>query len=176
MGYLFWLLCVGLAFDACIYSLTPACPDGRRPIYLASLTLQCIGSFGVASVRTVPQLLTWRMLQAFGASSGGSVGLGVISDIYEIEERGTASGIFFAVSYILESHAALYYTDLPGCPPGACSCPRDRRVSCTLFLVARDAIRSLCIRLDLTRPHFSISTGNKSSWYPWHRSCDRRTS
>ena len=71
--------------------------DGRRPVYLASFAIQSIGDLGVASARTVPQLLSWRVLQAFGASSGGSVGIGEISDIYRLEERGTASGIFFAV-------------------------------------------------------------------------------
>ena len=71
-------------------------PDGRRPIYLASIATEAVGSFGVASSRTVPQLLGWRVVQAFGASSGLSVGVGVIGDIYKLEERGTASGIFFA--------------------------------------------------------------------------------
>ena len=70
--------------------------DGRRPIYLASLACQCIGTFGVATAQSVPQLLCWRVFQAFGSSSGLSVGMGVIGDIYKLEERGTASGIFFA--------------------------------------------------------------------------------
>jgi hypothetical protein len=39
-------------------------------------------------------------MQAFGTSPGVSVGAGVIGDIYRLEERGTAIGIFFAVSYI----------------------------------------------------------------------------
>ena len=46
---------------------------------------------------SVPQLLFWRVVQAFGASCGLSVGMGVIGDIYKLEERGTASGVFFAV-------------------------------------------------------------------------------
>lgn len=71
--------------------------DGRKPIYLVSLSIQCIGSLGVASARNVPELLSWRVVQALGAASGLSVGMGVIGDIYRLEERGTASGIFFAV-------------------------------------------------------------------------------
>ncbi len=39
----------------------------------------------------------WRVIQAFGASSGLSVGAGAISDMYRLEERGQAMGIFFGV-------------------------------------------------------------------------------
>lgn len=74
--------------------------DGRRPIYLLSILLQCIGSLAVAAARTVPELLAWRVIQALGASSGLSVGMGVIGDIYKLEERGTASGVFFAVRIV----------------------------------------------------------------------------
>ncbi|KAI0338590.1 MFS general substrate transporter [Trametopsis cervina] len=69
---------------------------GRKPIYLLSFSILCIGSIGVASALNVPMLLSMRVLQAFGSSSGLSVGMGVIGDIYEIEQRGTASGIFFS--------------------------------------------------------------------------------
>ncbi|KAI0689302.1 major facilitator superfamily domain-containing protein [Cytidiella melzeri] len=69
---------------------------GRKPIYLLSLSIQCLGSLGVASAASVPLLLAWRVVQAFGSSSGISVGMGVIGDIYKSEERGAASGIFFA--------------------------------------------------------------------------------
>ncbi|KAK7679622.1 hypothetical protein QCA50_017333 [Cerrena zonata] len=68
---------------------------GRRPVYLCSLTCQCIGSLGVAFAWNVPSLLSFRTLQAFGTSSGLSVGMGVIADIYKLEERGTASGVFW---------------------------------------------------------------------------------
>ncbi|KAI0782099.1 major facilitator superfamily domain-containing protein [Abortiporus biennis] len=68
---------------------------GRRPIYLLSLACQCFGSLGVSLARSVPELFLARFFQAFGSSSGLSVGLGVIGDIYKLEERGTASGLFF---------------------------------------------------------------------------------
>lgn len=42
--------------------------------------------------------MTWRFLQAFGSSGGFAVGSGVIADIYKLEERGTAMGIFYGVS------------------------------------------------------------------------------
>ena len=42
----------------------------------------------------------WRIVQAFGASSGMSVGAGVIGDIYRLEERGAAMGVFFGVGVL----------------------------------------------------------------------------
>lgn len=51
----------------------------------------------MASSHSVPVLIGWRLIQAFGASSGMSVGAAVVGDIYKLEERGTAMGIFFGV-------------------------------------------------------------------------------
>lgn len=59
--------------------------------------LLVLGSFGVAWSRTVPELMVWRFVQAVGASPGLAVGSGVVGDIYKLEERGKAMGIFFAV-------------------------------------------------------------------------------
>jgi MFS family permease len=42
--------------------------------------------------------MLFRVVQAFGGGGGMSVGAGVISDIYRLEERGSAMGFFFAVS------------------------------------------------------------------------------
>lgn len=74
--------------------------DGRRPIYLVGTPLLCLGSIGVASAQNIPQLMIWRFVQAIGASPGLAVGSGVIGDIYKLEERGQAMGIFFSVSLI----------------------------------------------------------------------------
>jgi MFS family permease len=46
-------------------------------------------------------LFFFRVFQAAGASPGFSIGAGVIGDIYKLEERGTAIGIFLAVSFVL---------------------------------------------------------------------------
>ncbi|CAL1703109.1 unnamed protein product [Somion occarium] len=90
---------------------------GRRPVYLCSLFCMCLGSTGVASARNVPELIAFRVLQAFGTSSGLSVGMGVIGDIYKLEERGTASGIFLgsillgaALAPLAGGVAAHYYS------------------------------------------------------------------
>ncbi|KAI0823840.1 MFS general substrate transporter [Trametes gibbosa] len=71
---------------------------GRRTIFLLSLPCLCIGSAGVAMSQTIPVLMFWRVVQALGASSGMSVGAGAIGDIYRLEERGSAMGIFFGAS------------------------------------------------------------------------------
>ncbi|KAF9043988.1 MFS general substrate transporter [Panaeolus papilionaceus] len=73
---------------------------GRRPVYLTCLPLLIFGSFGVASAPTVPTMMIWRFIQALGSSPGLAVGAGVIGDIYKLEERGTALGIYFAAVFL----------------------------------------------------------------------------
>ncbi|KIJ33129.1 hypothetical protein M422DRAFT_265000 [Sphaerobolus stellatus SS14] len=68
---------------------------GRQPIYYSSLPLLCLGSLASALSRTVTELAISRAIQGFGAGSVMSVGAATISDIYRIEERGTAMGIYF---------------------------------------------------------------------------------
>lgn len=72
--------------------------DGRKPIYLVGLGLLVTGSLGMVFSRSVRELMFWRFFQTFGASPGISVGAGVIGDIYRLEQRGTAMGVFLAVS------------------------------------------------------------------------------
>ncbi|KAJ6495679.1 MFS general substrate transporter [Mycena vitilis] len=73
---------------------------GRRPMYLYGLPLLCVGSIGVALSKTVPHLMIFRFIQAFGTSGGLAVGSGVIGDIYKLTERGTAMGLFFSASLL----------------------------------------------------------------------------
>ncbi|KAJ7928966.1 MFS general substrate transporter [Mycena leptocephala] len=68
---------------------------GRRPMYMIGLPLLCLASFALGFSRTIPQLMVFRFFQALGAAPGLSVGAGVIADIYALEKRGTAMGIFF---------------------------------------------------------------------------------
>lgn len=70
-------------------------------MYLVGTPLLVIGSIGVATSPSIPHLMVWRFVQAMGASPGLAVGSGTIGDIYKLEERGQAMGIFFAVSRIL---------------------------------------------------------------------------
>ena len=94
----------------------PPPTDGRRPVYLIVLPIFTLGSLGVALARTVPQLMFFRVVQAFGGGGGMSVGAGVISDIYRMEERGSAIGFFFAVGFLKKLVIVLHVwenTDAP---------------------------------------------------------------
>jgi len=73
---------------------------GRRPVYLIVLPIFVMGSLGVSLAQSARQLMLWRVVQAFGGGGGMSVGAGVISDIYRLEERGAAMGFFFAASLL----------------------------------------------------------------------------
>ncbi|KAF8519865.1 major facilitator superfamily domain-containing protein [Gautieria morchelliformis] len=68
---------------------------GRQPVYLASLPLVCVGSLCAAASGSVAQLVIGRIIQGLGASCVLSVGAATISDVYRLEERGTAMGVFF---------------------------------------------------------------------------------
>ena len=74
--------------------------DGRRPVFLYALPVFVIGSAGVASAQSIPSLLFWRFVQSMGASLGPIIGAAVIGDIYRLEERGSAMGVFFAASQL----------------------------------------------------------------------------
>ncbi len=69
---------------------------------MSALPLLIFGSLGVSLSRTVRELFFFRVWQAVGASTGFSIGAGVIGYIYKMEERGAAMGIFLAVSRIQE--------------------------------------------------------------------------
>ncbi|KAG1731238.1 major facilitator superfamily domain-containing protein [Suillus paluster] len=90
---------------------------GRRSVYLCGMPFLCVGSCGVAASTSLPSLLFWRFVQTFGCSGGLSLGAGVIGDIYKLEERGVAIGIFFgaalfglAVAPFLGGAAAQYWS------------------------------------------------------------------
>ncbi|KAG1738346.1 major facilitator superfamily domain-containing protein, partial [Suillus paluster] len=69
----------------------------RFSVLLLGMPILCIGSFGGVVSTTLMRLLFRRLFQAFGCAGGLSVGAAAISDIYRVEQRGTAMGIFFGV-------------------------------------------------------------------------------
>ncbi|KAI7852739.1 major facilitator superfamily domain-containing protein [Circinella umbellata] len=73
---------------------TLADSHGRRPIYLYTLFIYILACIGIALCQQYWLLLTFRMLQAFGASSVISIGAGTISDITTPAERGGYIGWF----------------------------------------------------------------------------------
>ena len=66
-------------------------------MYTFSLPVLVLASAGVVTASSIPALLFWRFMQSIGGSPGLVLGAGVIGDIYKLEERGRAMGIFFAV-------------------------------------------------------------------------------
>ncbi|KAG1718412.1 major facilitator superfamily domain-containing protein [Suillus lakei] len=73
---------------------------GRRSMYLLGMPLLCVGSCGVAMSTSLQSLSFWRFVQTFGCAGGVSLGTGVIGDIYELGERGTAIGVFWGVTLV----------------------------------------------------------------------------
>ncbi|KAJ7475910.1 major facilitator superfamily domain-containing protein [Mycena latifolia] len=97
---------------------------GRRPIYMIGLPLLCIGSIALGFSRTI--------LNCSRAAPGLSVGAGVIGDIYALEKRGTAMGIFFG--------ACLLGPALSPLAGGTCR----RNLSSYVIYPLRRTSRSLC--------------------------------
>lgn len=70
------------------------------------LPILIVGSIGTSNSHSVPVLVGWRIVQAFGASGGFSVGAGVIADVYPLEQRGKATGIFYSVRHSINQALA----------------------------------------------------------------------
>jgi multidrug resistance protein len=68
---------------------------GRRTIYILSTGIFTVASILCAVSVNIWMLMVCRALQAAGASAIISVGAGTIGDVFPIESRGTAMGIFF---------------------------------------------------------------------------------
>ncbi|KAG2073410.1 MFS general substrate transporter [Suillus decipiens] len=90
---------------------------GRRSMYMWGVPFLFFGSCGVAMAASLKSLLFWRFVQAFGCSGALALGAGVIGDIYKLEERGTAIGVFFgatllgfAIAPLLGGTAAQYWS------------------------------------------------------------------
>jgi MFS family permease len=112
-------------------------------MYLYGLPLLCLGSIGVGLSRTIPELMAFRLIQAFGTSGGMAVGQyhktplrrvylfitnsggGIIGDIYKLTERGTAMGVFFGVSFGLRH--AYRHLNVLGYTLGRCHSTYSRR-------------------------------------------------
>ncbi|KIK93003.1 hypothetical protein PAXRUDRAFT_146036 [Paxillus rubicundulus Ve08.2h10] len=70
---------------------------GRRPVILWGIPFFCAGSVGVARSTSIASLFFWRCIQAFGCAGRLPLGYGVVGDIYRLEERGGAMGMFSGV-------------------------------------------------------------------------------
>lgn len=66
---------------------------GRRPVFLAALTIYLCANIGLATQSTFGLLLFLRMLQSAGISGTFSIAYGVLGDLCTPAERGGYSGI-----------------------------------------------------------------------------------
>ncbi|KZS89843.1 MFS general substrate transporter [Sistotremastrum niveocremeum HHB9708] len=80
---------------------------GRRRIYDLTLPLYFLASLGVAGSRNVPELIISRALQAFGCSAFHSVGEAVITDVFKLEHRGRAMGLYGCLALLGPAAAPL---------------------------------------------------------------------
>ncbi|KZO96072.1 MFS general substrate transporter [Calocera viscosa TUFC12733] len=69
---------------------------GRKPVYLASLTLLAVACIAAAEVHSMSVLIGMRILQAAGGSAVLSIGAGTLADVFEPRERGSMLGIYYA--------------------------------------------------------------------------------
>ncbi|KAI8148527.1 major facilitator superfamily domain-containing protein [Fennellomyces sp. T-0311] len=67
----------------------------RRFWMIVSMLIFVVSSLGNALINNIWGMVVLRCVQAIGASSGQSIGGGVIADLYPIEQRGSAYGKFF---------------------------------------------------------------------------------
>jgi MFS family permease len=146
-GCLLWATYSSFCKSACELadaSLIMSLPDGRRPIFMTSFPLMALGSLGVGLARSVPELMVWRIVQALGAAPGFSVGGAIIGDIYKLEERGSAMGLFFGVSLSAVSYSSsLHHSMTLGLPSRTCHCSAYRWSVCSLRILASNAVCAL---------------------------------
>ncbi|KAI9484326.1 major facilitator superfamily domain-containing protein [Zychaea mexicana] len=67
----------------------------RRSVYFFSIIIYTAGSLGGCFAYDIYVLLGMRILQAVGISSAWAIGAGSVADVYDVEERGNALGIYF---------------------------------------------------------------------------------
>ncbi|KAK9760924.1 Dityrosine transporter 1, variant 2 [Basidiobolus ranarum] len=68
---------------------------GRRIVYILSTVLFLIASILCALSSNIAMFIVMRILQSSGSSAAMAVGAGSISDLFDIQERGTAMGLFY---------------------------------------------------------------------------------
>lgn len=64
-------------------------------MYICSLSIGIVASIICALSKNIVMLIVFRAVQACGATSGQTLGAGVISDLFDVTRRGKAYGAFF---------------------------------------------------------------------------------
>lgn len=102
---------------------------GRKPLYVISSIIALIAAIICAVSKNIVMLIIFRAIQASGAGAGQTLGAGVISDTFEVANRGKAYGIFYigplfgpvvgptiggALCQFLGWRSTLYFTSILG--------------------------------------------------------------
>ncbi len=70
---------------------------GRKPIYLAGISLFLLGSVLCGASESMGTLIAFRTLQGLGAGAVQPVAITIMGDIFELETRARVQGLFGAV-------------------------------------------------------------------------------
>jgi EmrB/QacA subfamily drug resistance transporter len=70
---------------------------GRRPTYLAGLTIFLVGTALSGAARSMTELIGFRMLQGLGAGSLMTVGMTIVGDLYGLQRRARMQGYISGV-------------------------------------------------------------------------------
>ncbi|KAF8884388.1 major facilitator superfamily domain-containing protein [Infundibulicybe gibba] len=79
---------------ACLGGLTGAAYSTVRDCIFLGPGYTLLGLHWGCLSKSVPELIVWHFFQSFGAAPTLAVGAGVVGDLYKLEERGQAMGIF----------------------------------------------------------------------------------
>ncbi|KAL1838172.1 hypothetical protein VTJ49DRAFT_2974 [Mycothermus thermophilus] len=67
---------------------------GRRPVLTSANLFFCIWQIGCALAPSIEALIVFRFLSGIGGAGCLTLGAGVIADVFRVDERGTAIGIY----------------------------------------------------------------------------------
>jgi len=70
---------------------------GRKPIYVISLPLFTLSSLSISVSHSVRHLFISRFFQGLAASCFVSIGAATVSDVFRVEERGRAMGVYSSI-------------------------------------------------------------------------------
>src|SRR6266705_7080933 len=80
---------------------------GRRPVVLAGLSLASIASTAAIFAGNIASLVTARVAQSLGASSGQTIGRAIIRDLYDREHAASMIGLVTSVVVLMPMVAPL---------------------------------------------------------------------
>ena len=100
------LYLMGLAFAQLVFG--PLSDRlGRRPVVLAGLSLACLASTAAIFATNFASLITARVAQSLGASTGQTIGRAIIRDLYDREHAASMIGLVTSVVVLMPMAAPL---------------------------------------------------------------------